>query len=268
MAIERLKTTQQSTDPKDQKPRIPMGKEGTRKYQKRQAEAAAKTITQAGEEIDTDGKVYRMSELIAQKREVLESIAAKRNINGHTMKNKEAIAIAILEDQGDDLTEGGLNPRQEMFCQLYASDKEFFGHGTEAYIEAFDINMSSEGAYQSAAAAASRLLKNVKVFNRINELLTDVGFNDANLDKQLLFWAMQKDNGNVAVAAIREYNKVKKRVDDRGDGLGQGNTFILNQQNNQIHFTNPKARKIVEGFDNWLLENTKAPQEEKEVANA
>jgi hypothetical protein len=31
-----------------------------------------------------------------------------------------------------------LNPKQEQFCQLYASDREFFGNGVESYIEVYE----------------------------------------------------------------------------------------------------------------------------------
>ena len=64
------------------------------------------------------------------------------------------------------------NERQERFCQLYASDKEFFGNGVETYLEVYDIDRSKPNWYKTACTCASKLLSNAKVYNRINELFT------------------------------------------------------------------------------------------------
>ena len=59
--------------------------------------------------------------------------------------------------------EKNLNPKQELFCQLYATEREFFGNGVDSYVEAYDVDLSKKNAYKSAAASASRLLKNVNI---------------------------------------------------------------------------------------------------------
>ena len=79
-----------------------------------------------------------------------------------------------------------LNPKQRYFCELYASDTEFFGHGTNSYTEAYDPPRKGNWI-KSAMASASRLLRNVNVLLYINELLEDKGLNDKFVDKQLLF---------------------------------------------------------------------------------
>ena len=91
-----------------------------------------------------------------------------------------------------------LNPKQEKFCQLYATETEFFGNGV-----------------QTACSSSSQLLSNIKVCNRINELLEDGGLNDAHVDKQLLFIINQFDNLPAKTAAIREYNKLKSRITEK-----------------------------------------------------
>lgn len=108
-----------------------------------------------------------------------------------------------------------LNPKQEKFCQLYATDTEFFGNGVQAYIEAYGPDTSKPNWYKTAAAAASRLLTNVKVCDRINELLEEQGLNDQNVDKQLLFLINQHADFKSKVAAIREYNKLKGRITEK-----------------------------------------------------
>src|ERR1700749_2429363 len=85
-----------------------------------------------------------------------------------------------------------LNLQQERFCELYVSaDTDFFGNGTESYVEAYDVDKSNPNWYMVAAASASRLLKSVKVIDRINDLLNEMGFNDAFVDKQLSFLITQ-----------------------------------------------------------------------------
>lgn len=105
-----------------------------------------------------------------------------------------------------------LNPQQELFCKLYASDREFFGNGTQAYIEAYNVNTSDPRAYNSARSAAGRLLTNVAILARINEYLEDLVLNDSHVDKQLGFWITQKESPQASVAAIKEYNALKHRI--------------------------------------------------------
>lgn len=104
-----------------------------------------------------------------------------------------------------------LNARQELFCQLYATHEEFFGNGTQAYIEAY--NPDREGNwYKSAQASASRLLSNVKIIERINTILEQTGFNEAFVDKQLSFLIAQHDDKSVKLGAIKEFNALKARI--------------------------------------------------------
>lgn len=105
-----------------------------------------------------------------------------------------------------------LNPKQEMFCQLYATDREFFGNGVQAYIEAYDPDTSQKNWYKAACASASRLLANVKVCERINQLLEEGGLNDQFVDKQLTFLVTQHADFKAKLGAIKEYNALKSRV--------------------------------------------------------
>lgn len=107
-----------------------------------------------------------------------------------------------------------LNPRQEKFCKLYVSE-EFFGNGVQTYIEVYEIDQSKPNWYRSACSAASRLLSEVKVCERINELLDDQGLNDQYVDKQLLFLVTQHADFGSKLGAIREYNKLKQRITEK-----------------------------------------------------
>ncbi len=124
----------------------------------------------------------------------------------------------------DETTE--LTPQQERFCQLYATDKEFFGNGVETYLEVYSIDQHKPNWYNTACAAASRLLSNVKVINRINELIEEGGLNDSFVDKQLKFLITQHADFKSKLGAISEYNKMKQRIVKKVD-LTSGGKPIL-----------------------------------------
>lgn len=125
--------------------------------------------------------------------------------------------VKYKKEQEELSPKGKLNPKQEAFCKLYATDQEFFGNGVQSYIEVYGPDMSKPNWYKTACAAAAQLLSNIKVFSRINDLLEETGFNDAAVDKQLSFLIHQQADFPTKAAAIREYNKLKKRIDDKKD---------------------------------------------------
>lgn len=108
-----------------------------------------------------------------------------------------------------------LNERQERFCQLYATDREFFGNGVETYLEVYDIDKSKPNWYKTACSAASQLLSNIKVFSRINEILEQQGLNNQNIDKQLLFLVNQHSDFHSKLGAIKEFNALKQRITEK-----------------------------------------------------
>ena len=114
-----------------------------------------------------------------------------------------------------------LNPKQELFCKLYATDRDYFGNGTQAYIEAYDIDITHKGAYAGAGVCASKLLVNANILAHINELL-EVQLNDENADRQLAFLMEQDADFNTKLGAIREYNKLKSRIENKLDLTSKG----------------------------------------------
>lgn len=110
-----------------------------------------------------------------------------------------------------------LKPKQELFCTLFATEKEFFGNGTESYIEAYNIDLSRKGAYAGARASASRLLTNANILQRIDELLETAVLNDQFVDKQIAFLITQNAELNTKLGAIKEYNALKNRITKKLD---------------------------------------------------
>lgn len=115
-----------------------------------------------------------------------------------------------INDEESD--ESSLTFKQERFCQLYATEVEFFGNGVQSYIEAYNPDQTKPHWYDSACSSASRLLRNVKVINRINDILEETGLNDAFIDKQLSFLIAQHGDFKTKLGAIREYNNLKQRI--------------------------------------------------------
>ena len=124
-----------------------------------------------------------------------------------------------------------LNPRQEKFCRLYATTKEFFGNGVQAYIEAYNPNQSKRNWYKNAKAAAHENLTKPYLCDRINELLESEGFNNEFVDKQTLFLITQHADFNSKIRAIQEYNKLRKRVSDKDDA---GIILVMGNKWNQL----------------------------------
>jgi len=191
---------------------------------------------------------YTRSSLIRLSREEVNEVALSFNIKPRRFPNKELLADAIMLEvyNGDDNvdSETGVNPKQELFCQLYCTDREFFGNGTQSYIEAYDVDMSVTGAYKSAQAAASRLLSNVIILKRIDFIREQTVMNDQLVDKKTAFWITQEANPMASIAAIKEYNKVKNRVDSKLALLGGG----LTQNNYNININDARGKEISQKY--------------------
>lgn len=109
-------------------------------------------------------------------------------------------------------TKKKLNPQQEMFCQYFASDREFFGNGVQSYVEAYGFDLSKKGAYNVAKANAHRLLTNADITKRIDELFEASGLNDTFVDKQIEKLIVQDADFGTKLSAIREYNALRNRI--------------------------------------------------------
>lgn len=111
--------------------------------------------------------------------------------------------------------DNGLSLREELFCQLFSSDKEFFANGVESYAEAFNMDITEYRKYKVAQNGASRLLSKPIILNRINEMLELRGLNDAFVDKQLELLITQNAEFSAKLGGIKEYNKLKARITDK-----------------------------------------------------
>ena len=135
------------------------------------------------------------------------------------------------------------NPNWEKFCQLYAKDTEFFGNGTQSYIEAYPRKAGQRQiTYQSARVSASCLLTNPNILERINYLL-DLHLNDQIVDKNLGIVVLQNADFRAKVQAIKEYNQLKKRIKRKIDlVLPQPILDVLQKNNSDNQNTEPQEK--------------------------
>lgn len=141
------------------------------------------------------------------------------DIHGNIEKIIDNPIVLTSQEKHSDLEEEkvgeSLNRRQELFCQLYTTSKEFYGNGVQSYLEVYNIDRTKKWWYDTACINASKLLSNTKVCNRINNLLSSEWLNDQFVDKQLLHLITQHAEWSNKLWAIREYNKLKQRITDR-----------------------------------------------------
>lgn len=141
-----------------------------------------------------------------------------------TPENQEVIKETTEDEESE---EGTLTLKQRAFCELYAGTREFFGNGTQSYVEAYNPPRDSKFWYEAAAASASRLLRKAKVVREINKILEVQGLNDVAVDKQLSFLIAQHADFKSKMAAIKEYNKLKARIVDRADITSGGEPLVV-----------------------------------------
>lgn len=184
-----------------------------------------------GEQVGTKPrKVYiRVAKKLLKTHEDEKNKPKKRDTNKNkTARTKKAVKEADIEliepEELTDPTKEGLSPMEEAFCELYVSPTEFYGNGTQSYIEAFDVTVvkgksrgeeseyENEMTYDAVRQAAYKLLTNTHILTRINELLEEGGLNDQFIDKQLKHLITQHADPRVQLAAITEYNKLKARI--------------------------------------------------------
>lgn len=135
------------------------------------------------------------------------------------MKKSKSKSKKVVKSTVKPITKSGhkLTPQQELFCQLYAGDREFFGNGVQSYIEAYGVDTSKPGWYTTARAGAHENLTKPHILERIDEIFEAHGLNDQFVDKQLEKLIVQDADFNAKMKAIAEYNKLKARITEKRD---------------------------------------------------
>ena len=120
--------------------------------------------------------------------------------------------------------DGKLSPLtncQELFCRYYTTPGETWMNGYRSYAAAFGIeipdkpkklmNKKEFAIADHVGTSASLLLRNLKVKNRINELI-DEQISDKTADRELQKVVLQDKELSPKIQAIKAYNELNKRV--------------------------------------------------------
>lgn len=152
----------------------------------------------------------------------LEGTKAKTEKKTTAKKKKAPVKKAVKKKvtpkkkEEEKKEEKKLTPKQELFCQLYATNLDYFGNWVQAYAKAYWIDLTQKWGYQTAKTNASKMLTNANLLERLRELGDDV-LNDVMIDKELAFVATQRAELWPKMKAINEYNKLKQRIIDKSE---------------------------------------------------
>lgn len=167
---------------------------------------------------------------------------SKGGLTRHINQQHDGVTTRV----GDLDPESRLSPQEESFCQIYVGDKEFFGNGTQSYIEAYNVTVGKgDGceSYEYCKFRAHKLLSNRRILKRINEIYEAGGFNDAHVDKQHEFLITQKSDLRVSLGAIQEYNKLKKRTVERHEHI-HAHQDLRNLTDDELQAEKEKSMKF------------------------
>lgn len=146
--------------------------------------------------------------------------------------------------------EKNLSSERELFCVLYTGhhNRDLFGNGTRCYLEAFghneridtlrkeivealriknlgyttvvkNLEASIKSIESSGRSASARLLATVSIRARIDKLMDSMITDEFN-DREMQYVITQRYDLASKVAAMREYNALKKRVKEAGAQTG------------------------------------------------
>lgn len=135
----------------------------------------------------------------------------KYNTNpNEPLRDKPAYKKFMNNPKVEKRIEIELNPKQELFCKYYATERDCFGNGVQAYLKVYSTK-AKPISYKAARVSAYHFLTNPNICKRIRELM-DIYVSDEVVDKELAEVILQHGDLKSKVAAIREYNRVKDRV--------------------------------------------------------
>lgn len=157
------------------------------------------------------------------------------------MQKKTPLAIRKRDPRFLTLAEKPLTMHQELFCNFYVKNEWARGNATRSYARAYYPNIDnlskeamwseadpetgvktlikqsdSSKAWECCEASGPRMLGNVRVNERISQLLLEYVDNDV-ADMRLKHWMMQDHEPRVSLEAIKHYNDLKKRIDKNSE---------------------------------------------------
>jgi len=132
------------------------------------------------------------------------------------------------------------NKNWEKFVVAYVS-KETYLSGLYSYAKAYGYKLTSKKEVDVCKSNAYRLLTYPAIQDRIKELMERTGFDDASVDLEHLKMLRQDIDFKSKMAAIKEYNSLKKRTTPNAPTINQN---IISYEQHIINNTYGTARVV------------------------
>ncbi len=104
-----------------------------------------------------------------------------------------------------------LSPKEELFCQYYATSGQAFGNARLSYALAFNKPFNTRAQKSVCDTLSQRLFRKVLIYKHIETLLNKK-IDDDIVDKELAKVIQQNEELKAKVSAISEYNRVRGRI--------------------------------------------------------
>lgn len=137
-------------------------------------------------------------------------------------------------------TKDKLNLKQELFCRYYTQNPELFGNATLAYAEAYGYDLQSlsrirlkdengreiigsseyDKSYNVCSVNGYKLLIKTHIQEFMRKCRLEMKTNDV-IDSELIKIILQDHDRPSKISAIREYNKLEKRVSEKLELTGK-----------------------------------------------
>ena len=124
---------------------------------------------------------------------------------------------------------GKMNLRQKLFCKLYGTyGAPQFGNGCRSYMKAY--NLAPE-QHDYARGAARRLLTKEHILVEIRQIMDLESVTAEVVDKETSFLILQHADFKSKLGAIKEFNKVAQRIEDKLKVTGEVSLMRLFERN-------------------------------------
>jgi len=107
-----------------------------------------------------------------------------------------------------------MSPQEIAFGMLFCHG-QFMGNGVRCYEQAYNHPIKNKIDYAACMSRGNYLLKRPQMVLYLSELMSTYVLNEVAVDQQLKFLIMQGADLKAKLGAIREFNKLNNRIQDR-----------------------------------------------------
>ena len=103
-----------------------------------------------------------------------------------------------------------LTEKEELFCNLYLKS---LGDGIGSAFEAYNVDKSKKGAYNTAKTIAWENLTKPHILERIRDIFDDQGLNNEIVDVETSFLVKQRADNTAKAKGIEIFNRLEGRYE-------------------------------------------------------